>query len=157
MRVVEIAAALVVVFMVQTLGGRYFWPLQTYLDLFLVTAVAFGVVRGRTTGMLSGTVGGLIQDAFSGGLLGLNGLSKTTVGYLAGIVIRWLIVRGWAARFLFFFLASAVDLLILAIVGLAIERPAVIDDGVSALILCAGNGLVGTIVLGLVDRNQKPS
>jgi rod shape-determining protein MreD len=156
-RVVEIAAALIVVFMVQTLGGRYFWPLQTYLDLFLVSAVAFGVVRGRTIGMLSGTVGGLIQDAFSGGLLGLNGLSKTTVGYLAGIISRWLIVRGWAARFLFFFLASAVDLLILAMVGLAIERPAVIDDGVSALILCAGNGLVGTIVLGLVDRNQKPS
>lgn len=156
MRVVEIAAALVVAFMVQTLGGRYFWPLQTYLDLFLVTAVAFGVVRGRTTGMLSGTVGGLIQDAFSGGLLGLNGLSKTTVGYLAGIISRWLIVRGWAARFLFFFLASAVDLLILAIVGLAIERPAVIGEGVSALILCAGNGLVGAFVLGLLDRNQKP-
>ena len=140
--------------MVQTLGGRYFWPLQTYLDLFLVTAVAFGVVRGRMTGMLTGTVGGLVQDAFSGGLLGLNGLSKTTVGYLAGIVSRWLIIRGWAARFLFFFVASVIDLLILAVVGMAIERPAVVDEGVSALILCAGNSLVGTLVLGLMDRKR---
>jgi rod shape-determining protein MreD len=153
-RVVEIAAALVVAFMVQTLGGRYFWPLQNYLDLFLVAAVAFGVVRGRMTGMFTGTVGGLIQDAFSGGVLGLNGLSKTTVGYLAGVVSRWLIIRGWAARFLFFFVASAFDLLILAAVGMAIERPAVIGEGVSALILCAGNGLVGALVLGLMDRNR---
>lgn len=156
MRVVEIAAALFVAFMVQTLGGRYFWPLQTYLDLFLVTAVAFGVVRGRMTGMFTGTVGGLIQDAFSGGLLGLNGLSKTAVGYLAGIVSRWLIIRGWAARFLFFFVASAIDLLILAAVGIAIERPAVVGEGISALILCAGNGLVGTLVLGLMDRKRTP-
>ena len=154
MKVVEIVAALVVAFMVQTLGGRYFWPLQTHLDLFLVTAVAFGVVRGRMTGMLTGTVGGLVQDAFSGGLLGLNGLSKTTVGYLAGIVSRWLIIRGWAARFLFFFVASVIDLLILAVVGMAIERPAVVDEGVSALILCAGSSLVGTLVLGLMDRKR---
>ncbi len=154
MKVVEIVAALGVAFMVQTLGGRYFWPLQTYLDLFLVTAVTFGVVRGRTKGMLTGTVGGLIQDAFSCGLLGLNGLSKTTVGFLAGIVSRWMIIRGWAARFLFFFVASVIDLLILAVVGMAIERPAVVDEGVSALILCAGNSVVGTLVLGLMDRNR---
>jgi hypothetical protein len=45
---------------------------------------------------LSGASAGLLQDAFSGGLLGYNGISKTTVGYLAGIAGRHLIIRGWS-------------------------------------------------------------
>jgi rod shape-determining protein MreD len=154
MRLVEIGAAILVAFLVQTLGGRYFWPLQSYLDLFLVTAVGFGLTRGRMVGMGAGTAAGLIQDAFSGGMLGVNGLSKTTVGYLSGVVGRWLIVRGWGARFLFFFVASAADLLILALVGSAVERPIVIGEGVTPLILCSANGIVGAFVLGWGDRQR---
>jgi rod shape-determining protein MreD len=104
--------------------------------------------------MGAGTAAGLIQDAFSGGMLGLNGLSKTTIGYLSGIVGRWLIVRGWGARFLFFFVASAADLLILALVGSAVERPIVIGEGMTPLILCSCNGLVGASVLSLRDRKR---
>jgi hypothetical protein len=87
-------------------------------------------------------------------MLGLNGLSKTTIGYLSGIVGRWLIVRGWGARFLFFFVASAADLLILALVGSAVERPIVIGEGVTPLILCSANGIVGAFVLGWGDRKR---
>lgn len=155
MRVLEVAAALLTAFVVQTLGGRYFWPLQRYLDLFLVTAVGFGLVRGRMVGMFAGTVGGLIQDGFSGGMLGLNGLSKTTMGYLSGVIGRWLILRGWAARFLFFFLASATDILILTLVGLVTERPMVFGEGMSTLVLCAGNGLVGSLVLATTDGTKR--
>jgi rod shape-determining protein MreD len=143
-----------VAFVVQTLGGRYFWPLQSYLDLFLVTAVSFGLTQDRMVGMGAGTAAGLVQDGFSGGMLGLNGLSKTTIGYLSGIIGRWLIIRGWGARFLFFFVASAVDLLILALVGSAVERPIVIGEGITPLILCSCNGLVGAFVLGLRDRKR---
>ncbi len=154
MRVLEVAAAIAVAFLVQTLGGRYLTPLQSYLDLFLVVAVGFGLVRGRMTGLAAGTFGGLVQDAFSGGILGLNGLSKTTVAYLAGVVSRWLIIRGWAARFLFFFVASMADLLILALVGLAAERPIVAGEGITLLIVCAVNAAVGTIALSLMDRRK---
>jgi rod shape-determining protein MreD len=154
MRVLEVGAAVAVAFLIQTLGGRYLNPLQTYLDLFLVVAAGFGLVRGRMTGMAAGTIGGLVQDAFSGGMLGLNGLSKTTVAYLAGVVSRWLIIRGWAARFLFFFVASMADLVILALVGLAAERPIVVGEGVKLLIVCSVNATVGTFALGLMDRRK---
>jgi cell shape-determining protein MreD len=107
------------------------------------------------TGMGVGTVAGLVQDGFSGGMLGLNGLSKTTVGYLSGIIGRWLIIRGWGARFLFFFAASAVDLLILALVGSAVERPVVIGEGIAPLILCFCNGFVGAVVLGLRESRSR--
>jgi rod shape-determining protein MreD len=151
---VHIAVAILAAFVLQTLGARYFWPLESYFDLFLVTTVGFGLTRGRMVGMGTGTAAGLVQDAFSGGMLGLNGLSKTTVGYLAGIVGRWLIIRGWGARFLFFFAASLADLLILALVGLAVERPMVIGEGLTPLILCSSNGIVGAFVLGFTDRKK---
>lgn len=155
MRVLEIAAATVAAFLIQTLGGRYFWPLREYLDLFLLAAACLGLVRGRVVGLCTGTAAGLVQDSFSGGMLGLNGLSKTIVGYLAGIAGHRLIIRGWPMRFFFFSVASAADLFILALVGQAIERPAVIGEGITPLYLCLGNGLAGSLILGGWTRFQQ--
>ena len=147
--------AILAAFLLQTIGGRYFWPLQSYWDLFLVASVGFGLTRGRMMGLVTGTTAGLVQDSFSGALLGLNGLSKTTVGYLCGVIGHWLIIRGSATRFLVFFLASAADLLILSVLGQAVERPVVLGEGLTPLFLCVGNGLVGTLVLGFGDRMKK--
>lgn len=155
MRVLEIAVAILAAFLLQTIGGRYLWPLQSYLDLFLVVSVGLGLTRGRMTGLVTGTTAGLIQDSFSGAILGLNGLSKTTVGYLCGVIGHWLIIRGWTTRFLLFFLASVADLLILSLLGLAVERPVVLGEGFTPLLLCIGNGLVGTMALGFGDRRKK--
>jgi len=149
------AAAIVAAFLVQTLGARYFPPIRTHLDLFAVVTIWMGLVSGRLVGMGTGTAAGLVQDTFSGGILGLNGLSKTAIGYFAGIAGRRLIIRGWAPRFVFFFLASASDLLLLTIVGLAVEQPSVRTGAANPLTLCLGNGFVGTLVLGVADRLRK--
>jgi rod shape-determining protein MreD len=154
-RVLEIAVAILVAFLLQTIGGRYFWPLQSYLDLFLIASVGFGLTRGRMAGLVTGTASGLVQDSFSGAILGLNGLSKTTVGYLCGVIGHWLIIRGWATRFLVFFLASVADLLILSVLGQAVERPVALGEGLTPLLLCIGNGVVGTFALGFGDRMKK--
>lgn len=147
--------AILAAFLLQTIGGRYFWLLQSYLDLFLVASVGFGLTRGRMMGLVTGTTAGLVQDSFSGALLGLNGLSKTTVGYLCGVIGHWLIIRGSTTRFLVFFLASVADLLILSVLGQAVERPVVLGEGLTPLFLCFGNGLMGTLVLGFGDRMKK--
>lgn len=152
MRALGVVLAIVVAFLVQTLGGRYFWLIRSYLDLFLLTAAGFGLTRGRRVGMWSGTAAGLVQDAFSGGMLGLNGLSKTVVGYLSGIAGQRLMVRGGVGRFLFFSAASATDLVILTLIGQAVEQPLVIGEGAAPLYFCAGNGLVGAVVLGTIER-----
>ncbi len=152
MKLLGPAVAIMVAFLVQTLGARYLLPLQRYLDLFAVATIGFGLVSGRMVGMATGTAAGLVQDAFSGGILGLNGLSKTTLGYLAGIAGRKLIIRGWTARFMYFSVASVLDLMVLAFVGLAVERPTV-HLGVDRLVyLCVGNGLVGMIVMAATDK-----
>jgi len=151
----DIAVAILVAFLVQTVLGRYFAFLNVYLDLFTVVAVTFGLLRGRMVGLCTGTVAGLAQDAFSGGLLGFNGISKTTVGYLAGIAGHHLIIRGWSARLLFFVGATLLDMTILAGVGRLAEQPRVLGEGLTPLYLCVGNAIAGILLLGRVDRKRS--
>jgi rod shape-determining protein MreD len=151
-KALAVVLAIVGAFLIQTLGGRYFWPIRSYLDLFLVTAATFGLIQGRQVGMFAGAAAGLVQDAFSGGLLGLNGASKTTMGYLAGIAGHRLVVRGWAGRFVFFALATAADLAILAVIGQVLERPTVVGGPTDLLYLCAANGAMGALILAALDR-----
>lgn len=57
-------------------------------DLILLLAVAFGLFRGKMAGLGYGWVLGLIQDGLSGSLLGQNALSKSLVGFVAGVLHR---------------------------------------------------------------------
>ena len=78
------------------------------VDLVLVVVVAVAVANGPIGGLWAGTVGGLLQDALSGGVIGVGGLSKTLVGYLVGqFGARFMIARPWH-QVLVYFLASLV-------------------------------------------------
>jgi rod shape-determining protein MreD len=151
-KALAVVLAIVGAYLVQTLGGRYLWPIRDYLDLFLLVAATFGLIRGRQAGMFAGAAAGLVQDAFSGGLLGLNGASKTTVGYLAGIAGHRLVVRGWAGRFVFFAAATAADLAIVAAIGQVLERPTVVGGPADLLYFGAANGFMGALILNTLDR-----
>ena len=154
MRFLDIAIAILVAFLVQTVIGNYFRFLNEYLDLFTVVAATFGLLRGRMVGMVSGMAAGLLQDAFSGGLLGFNGIAKTSVGYLAGIVGHHLIIRSWSTRILFLVGATMVDIAILGAVGHLAEEPRVVHEGLTPLYLCVGNAIAGILLMGLVDRKR---
>ena len=67
---------------------------------------------GRVGGMLTGSFAGLVQDTLSGGVIGMAGLSKTVVGFAAGIVGTQFIVTHSASRFVVFFLATVVNAVI---------------------------------------------
>jgi rod shape-determining protein MreD len=154
-RILEVALAILVAFIVQTVLGRYFEFLNRYLDLFTVVAALFGLLRGRVAGLATGTIAGLLQDAFSGGLLGFNGIAKTAVGYLAGIVGRHIIVRSWSSRLLFFATMTLVDMAILAGVGHLAELPRVVGEGLTPLYLCAGNAIAGILFIRTFDRRPR--
>lgn len=155
MRALQVVLAILFAFVVQTLWGRYVSPERGYFDLFLLTAAVSGLAGGRVVGMSAGTAAGLVQDAFSGGMLGLNGLSKTVVGYLAGLVGNRFILRGFPARFMFFLLASATDLAVLFLLGLAVGRPLVWGRGLLPLYIALGNGLIGSLIVGAGERLRR--
>ena len=84
-----------------------------YLDLPLLVTIFFAMARRNPiSGLLTGSVIGLFQDALTGLQLGINGIAKTLVGYGASSLGVKLDVENAGARFLvtlgFYLVHSAV-------------------------------------------------
>ncbi len=77
------------------------------VDLVLVVVVYAALSSGRVTGLLGGTLGGLAQDALSGGILGIDGLAKSVAGFVTGVAGTQFIVSQALPRFVVFFGATA--------------------------------------------------
>lgn len=134
---------------IQTTVDR--WLAAGAVDLVLVVVVYNALASGRVTGLLTGSFAGLVQDVLSGGVLGMAGLSKTVVGYLAGIVGTQFIVAHSASRFVVFFLATVLNAIIFMglyeLLGLrhfGTPFAAVAGQGV-------GNAVVGVLVFKVVE------
>jgi rod shape-determining protein MreD len=91
----------------QTTIARYITSGTVTVDLVLVAVVYVALTSGSVAGLLTGTVAGLIQDSLlSTGLIGIGGLAKSIVGFVAGIVGTQFIVSQPLPRFLVFFGAT---------------------------------------------------
>ena len=72
------------------------------LDLVLMVVMVVAIVNGPRAGLWTGTVGGLLQDALSGGVIGMGGLAKTVVGYLGGqFAAQFMVTRLWHKALVF--------------------------------------------------------
>ncbi len=60
-------------------GGRWVF------DLVLVGVVYAALYWGPVAAMWAGTLGGLMQDALTGSVIGVGGLAKTVVGFGVGL------------------------------------------------------------------------
>lgn len=58
------------------------------LNAFSVVVVYFALRRGEVFGAFAGTACGLAQDAFSLGIFGVAGLTKTLLGFFTGFISR---------------------------------------------------------------------
>ena len=82
------------------------------IDLVLIVVVYIAIKSGPSTGLLAGTVAGLIQDALSSGVLGIGGLAKTIVGFVSGVLGTQFIVTAPLPRFLLLMAGTALHALI---------------------------------------------
>ncbi|MBM42189.1 MAG: rod shape-determining protein MreD [Acidobacteria bacterium] len=74
------------------------------VDLVLVVVLGVAMRQGAVAGLWTGTVGGLLQDALSGGVVGVGGLAKTLVGYFVGrFASQFDVDRLWQQVMVFFF------------------------------------------------------
>ena len=74
-----IAFALFITFLGQTVLLRYFPFIVSYLDLFLIVVIYYSLKENPVKATFVGTASGLVQDAFSSGVLGFNSFAKTQV------------------------------------------------------------------------------
>lgn len=100
-------AAIFVALAAQTTLAGYMFRSNTPIDLVLIVVVYVAIKSGPVTGLLAGTVAGLIQDALDAGILGIGGLAKTVVGFLSGVLGTQFIVTAPLPRFLLLLLATA--------------------------------------------------
>ena len=130
------------------------------LDLPLLVTIYFGLSRRNpSTGLLLGTAIGLLQDSLSGPTvpLGLFGIAKTVIGYLASSIGARLDTEHPAARFAltagFFIVHQAVVALTRRIL-LAQPEPWLTLHLFGAALL---NALVAVFVFVLLDRLRRSS
>jgi len=100
--ILAVAAALAL----QTTLARFIVRGTVAVDLVLVVVVYVALTMGPAAGLLAGALAGLVQDALSSNVIGIGGLAKTLVGFLAGIIGTQFIVVHTLPRFVVFFSAT---------------------------------------------------
>jgi rod shape-determining protein MreD len=155
-----VAGATVVSLALQTTLTRYLGD-RVAIDLVLVVVVYAALMSGTVTGVLTGTVAGLLQDTLSIGIVGIGGLAKTLVGFLAGVIGTQFIVTQAPSRFVVFFGASLLHALIFIglyeLLGLRdFGRPygAVLEQAFANAVLGTVAFQVAELLPGAVERRR---
>ena len=91
MRLIKVLLAITAVFLLQTMVlDRFKW--LNLVDLFLLLNIYFALNFNQMVCMSVSIPSGLIQDAFSKGIIGINAFSKTIIVYLiSGLSSRLMI------------------------------------------------------------------
>lgn len=151
MRAVTVLLILALSLVLQTTFARYFIGGMT-VDLVLVAVVYIALSWGPVAGLFAGTIGGLAQDALSGGIIGIGGLAKTIVGFVSGTVGSQFIVTSAIPRFLMFFGATLLNAA--CFLGVYALLPDARHTGVpygQLGLQALGNGLLGFIAFQAVE------
>jgi rod shape-determining protein MreD len=129
-----------------TLGGA------RMVNLVVVAVVYVALVYGPMAGLLAGTVAGLVQDALSGGVVGIGSLSKTIVGFLSGVLGAQFIVSQPLPRLVMFLGATALHELCFQALYAVVEARAFRFQPWALATQAAINGTVGLVAFFVVEQ-----
>jgi len=146
-----ILLAIVLALALQTTLARFVVRGSIAVDLVLVVVVYVALTRGPVTGLLTGTVAGLMQDALSSGVIGIGGLAKTLVGFLAGIVGSQFIVSQSLPRFVVFFGATLLHAVVFMGLYAVLDLRHFGSPYGAVLTQAAANAVVGVFAFQLVE------
>ena len=135
----------------QTTLARYAIRSSSAVDLVLVVVVYVALTSGAATGLLSGTFAGLAQDALSSQVIGIGGLSKTLVGFLAGLIGTQFIVAQPLPRFVVFFGATVLNAAVFMGLYVLLDLRQFGSPIASVAGQALGNALVGVVVFQFVE------
>ena len=145
-------AALVLQAWLPRVMGRYDW-----FDFPLVITIYFALGRRNPVqGTILGMVMGLLEDALSHHAIGVNGVAKTIIGFLAASVGVRLEVENQIVRLLLTFALSLLSSSLYFftyhfLLGLAADWNWLVE-----LFCAVGNSLVAVLLFPLLDRMQIP-
>lgn len=124
-----------------------------FFDLPLVVTVFFGLSRRNPIqGSILGGILGIFEDALSGHPVGINGIAKTLVGYLAATVGILVNVENHAVRLIMTFLLSLVGsatyfFVVRFLLGMSIDT-----NWMAELYKAIGNSVIALVLFPMLDR-----
>lgn len=146
--VLALAAAL----LVQSVLAGLFVGATVAVNLVLVAVVYVALLYGALTGVLAGTVGGIVQDALGGGIVGIGGLTKTLIGFVVGVLSAQFNLSSTVPRLVMFAAATFVhEVVFRGLQAIAVGRPFALK-GSALLVQALANSLVGVAAFLLVEQ-----
>jgi len=142
---------------VQVLLSKLYWRFS-YLDLPLIVAIFFSVSRrSPSAGTLTGAVIGLAQDALTGRPIGVNGMAKSVIGYIAASIGVQVDVDSLTTRVLMNFGFSILNSLILFLINRRLLGQAEVHlQWLQELIRALANTVVAIPIFFLLDFTKRP-
>jgi rod shape-determining protein MreD len=150
-RAAGIVVAVVIALALQTTLSRVAVRSTVAVDLVLVVVVYVALTAGPATGLLTGTFAGLVQDALSYSVIGIGGLAKTIVGFLAGVVGSQFIVAQSLPRFVVFFGATVVHAIVFMGLYVLLGLRQFGTPYAAVATQAAANAVIGVVAFQLVE------
>ena len=151
MKAAGVGLAIALALAVQTTLARFVISGGVRVDLVLVVVVYIALTSGPVTGVWTGTVGGIAQDALSGGLIGVGGLAKTIVGFVVGLTGSQFIVARPLHRFVVFVAASLAHAVCFHGLYVMLDSGGVGASSTAVLGEAVANALVGVVAFQLIE------
>jgi len=126
-------------------------------DLALIFVVYCGVHFQRNGGIGAGVIIGFVQDCLSGGLLGINTLSKGLAGLFFSVLKDKIVVEGFIPISFFLFTASLLDGMIYFVISTSLTA-AQAKEGILLLRMFAFgiyNSAAGLLLFYLLDKGRQ--
>lgn len=151
MRIVGAGVAILVALALQTTLAGLVIRGTAAIDLVLIVVVYIALKAGPVPGLAAGTVAGLIQDALSNPILGIGGLAKTMVGFLAGVLATQFILTGPLPRLVLLVMATVVHAAIFMGLYVLLDLRQFPNPVPSVIGQALGNGFVGVVTFQLIE------
>ena len=126
-------------------------------DLALIFVVYCGVHFQRNGGIGAGVVIGFVQDCLSGGLLGINTLSKGLTGLFFSVLKDKIVVEGFIPISFFIFIASLLDGMAHFIISSSLTAAQIKEGVILFQIFIFGiyNSAAGLLMFYLLDKGRQ--
>ena len=136
---------------------QVFFPIRLrflmVFDLPLLVTIYFGVARRKPiAGLITGALIGTVQDAFGHHYIGLNGIAKTIIGFLASSLGVRIDVENPGSRFLMtvaFYLLHQVILIVIEVALVGVREPWMWGH---TLVTAVVNGLLAVVLFVGLDK-----
>jgi rod shape-determining protein MreD len=142
---------------VQVLLSKLYWRFSM-LDLPLIVTIFFAVSRrSPAVGTLTGAAIGLLQDALTGRPIGVNGMAKSVIGYIAASIGIQVDVDSLTTRVVMNFGFSFLNSVILFLIGRRLlGQTGIHMQWIQELLRALANTVIAIPVFLLLDMTKRP-